>query len=123
MLVQFLSEDTDTHRPALQFVPAATLQGHEDWVKCLSFKSPESGKDTLVLASGSQDATIRLWNIEPFVKSALVSNHDSTNGNGVTDELLDAFEASLMNLEDSEDGGRQISLKRHILTVKHASGR
>lgn len=54
------------------------------------------------------------------MKSTLGSNGDA---DGVTDDLLDAFEASLVNLEDTEDGGRQISLKRHILTVKSASGR
>jgi hypothetical protein len=36
----------------------------------------------------------------------------------LSDDLLDAFEASLGDLTDAEEGGRQISLKRHILTVK-----
>ncbi|KAI0663098.1 WD40 repeat-like protein [Cubamyces menziesii] len=99
-----------------QFVQAAVLAGHEDWVKSLAFRPPESESDALILASGSQDANIRLWNIEPFTKSTFAPSGGSTSE--VTDELLDAFEASLVNLEDSEDGGRQISLKRHILTVK-----
>ncbi|KAI0637866.1 WD40 repeat-like protein [Trametes polyzona] len=98
------------------FVQAATLSGHEDWVKSLAFRPPQNDGDALVLASGSQDATIRLWNIEPFVKPTFSSSGGSSSE--VTDELLDAFEASLVNLEDTEDGGRQISLKRHILTVK-----
>lgn len=34
------------------------------------------------------------------------------------DELLDNFEASLGDLGDNEEGGRQISLKHHIVTVK-----
>jgi hypothetical protein len=73
------------------------------------------------LASGSQDATIRLWNIEPFVKE---KEKSSTNDSDpLSDELLDAFEASLGDLGDGEEGGRQISLKRTILTVKGASGR
>lgn len=62
-----------------------------------------------MLASGSQDATIRLWNIEPL-KLGL------TSGGG--DELLDAFEASLGDMDEGEEGGRQISLKRHIISVK-----
>ena len=74
----------------------------------------------MILASGSQDATIRLWNIEPFTRSAILSEEGLAS---TTDELMDAFEASLVNLEDTEDGGRQISMKRHILTVKSASGR
>ena len=36
-----------------------------------------------------------------------------------SDDLLDAFEASLADPTEGEEGGRQISLKRHILTVKH----
>ena len=36
---------------------------------------------------------------------------------------LDAFEASLGDLAEGEEGGRQISLKRHILTVKRNEGR
>jgi elongator complex protein 2 len=69
-----------------------------------------------VLASGSQDNTIRLWNIEPYVKSTTLAN--GVNGTGA-DDLLDAFEESLGDLGESEEGGRQISLKRHILTVKN----
>ncbi|KAI9001254.1 WD40 repeat-like protein [Trametes punicea] len=99
-----------------QFVQAAVLSGHEDWVKSLAFRPPRSGGDPLILASGSQDANIRLWNIEPFEKATFAPSGGSSSE--VTDELLDAFEASLVNLEDTEDGGRQISLKRHILTVK-----
>ncbi|KAM5535687.1 hypothetical protein V8D89_010674 [Ganoderma adspersum] len=101
------------------FVPGATLPGHEDWVKCLAFKPTDTELDSLILASGSQDATIRLWNIEPFSRSALGASGSSA---GETDDLLDAFEASLVNLADTEDGGRSISLKRHVLTVKSPSG-
>lgn len=36
----------------------------------------------------------------------------------LSDDLLDAFEASLADPAEGEEGGRQISLKRHILTVK-----
>ena len=39
------------------------------------------------------------------------------------DELLDSFETSLGDLVDGEEGGRQISLKHHILTVKTSAER
>ena len=39
----------------------------------------------------------------------------STDG---TDDLLDAFEASLGETTDGEEGGRQITMKRHLITVK-----
>ncbi|KAF7313748.1 hypothetical protein HMN09_00531900 [Mycena chlorophos] len=102
-------------RSADAFVPSAVLQGHEDWVKCLAFNLERDS--TLILASGSQDATIRLWKIEPLAKQA--SSSASQSSDPLSDALLDAFEASLGELGDAEEGGRQISLKRHVLTVKN----
>ena len=97
---------------------SASLSGHEDWVKSLAFQQTSSSQESLLLASGSQDATIRLWNIEPIMKKS-----SDTPANGLSDDLLDAFEASLANVGDAEEGGRQISLKRHILTIKTGAGR
>lgn len=100
-----------------QFTPSVTLSGHEDWIRALAFNDPSPSDSTLVLASGSQDNTIRLWNIEPHTKSAAPGANvldDKTS-----EELLDAFEESLGDLgQEGEDGGRQISMKRHILSVK-----
>ena len=90
---------------------SAALAGHEDWVKSLAFKQSTEKEECLVLASGSQDSTIRLWNVEPLKKAA---TEKASQG----DDLLDAFEASLGDLGEGEEGGRQVSLKRHILTVK-----
>ncbi|KAI0939553.1 hypothetical protein AcV5_000934 [Taiwanofungus camphoratus] len=101
-----------------QFVCSAALSGHEDWIRSLAFQEPVSDNDPLILASGSQDATIRLWNIEPYTRKT--TENASTHHDALSDELLDAFEASLGDLGDAEEGGRQISLKRHILTVKSA---
>ncbi|KAJ7276334.1 WD40-repeat-containing domain protein [Mycena haematopus] len=101
------------------FVRSAVLSGHEDWVRSLAFQNPAAAQDPLVLASGSQDATIRLWTIEPFTRYN-DSSLDNRPSDALSDDLLDAFEASLGELADAEEGGRQISLKRHILTVKSA---
>ncbi|KAJ3764130.1 WD40-repeat-containing domain protein [Lentinula raphanica] len=95
------------------FVQSAILGGHEDWIRGLSFSFPETD-GSLVLASGSQDATIRLWNIEVYKKGV---QSPSSEGLG-SDDLLDAFEESLGDFGDAEEGGRQISLKRHIFSVK-----
>ncbi|KAI6047250.1 WD40-repeat-containing domain protein [Pisolithus marmoratus] len=105
------------------FVRSATLPGHEDWVRALAFRSPPSSDgtandDPLVLASGSQDGTIRLWNIELVVKPMSSTDGHCVNGGSSTDELLDAFEASLADPTEGEEGGRQITLKRHIISVK-----
>ncbi|KAK1224413.1 Elongator subunit elp2 [Marasmius sp. AFHP31] len=99
-----------------QFVRAVVLSGHDDWVKSLSF-SPISPSDVLVLASGSQDGTIRLWNIEKYQKET----RTETSGTQ-SDDLLDAFEESLGDFTDAEEGGRQVSLKRHFLSIKNTSG-
>ena len=88
-------------------------------MKSLAFRSPFTDGDPLVLASGSQDGSIRLWNIDPLAKQN--NSTPTQEGGELSDELLDAFEASLGELADAAEGGRQISLKRHILTVK-ASG-
>ena len=97
----------------VQFMHAATLSGHEDWVRSLAFREPVGGHPS-ILASGSQDATIRLWTIEQWQKESLTT---------LSDELLDAFEASLGDLGENEEGGKQISLKRHIMTVRSNQGR
>ncbi|KAG0709563.1 WD40-repeat-containing domain protein [Suillus ampliporus] len=106
------------------FIRSVTLSGHEDWIRALAFRAPSTPNDPLVLASGSQDGTIRLWNVESFVKmQAQPQTHTKDSGDNLSDDLLDAFEASLGDLgADAEEGGRQISLKRHVLTVKSSSG-
>lgn len=108
----------------LQFIHSATLSGHEDWIRALAFRAPSPPSDPLILASGSQDGTIRLWNVESFIKMQVQpQNHTGGLGDELSDDLLDAFEASLGDLSaDAEEGGRQISLKRHVLTVKSSVG-
>ncbi|OJA16969.1 hypothetical protein AZE42_00596 [Rhizopogon vesiculosus] len=105
------------------FIRSVTLSGHEDWIPALAFRVPSTPNDPLVLASGSQDGTIRLWNVESFIKMQVQPQiHTGELGDELGDDLLDAFEASLGDLgTDAAEGGRQISLKRHVLTVKSNS--
>ncbi|KAK6334936.1 hypothetical protein TWF718_010376 [Orbilia javanica] len=44
------------------FTPSATLTGHENWIRSLSFVR-EASSDDLLLATGSQDRYIRLWRV------------------------------------------------------------
>lgn len=90
-------------------------------MKTLAFQRCIAGPSILTLASGSQDSTIRLWNIERLVKKKPSST--GQEGDVLNDELLDSFEASLGDLAEGEEGGRQISMKRHIVTVSKKDGR
>lgn len=94
------------------------LTGHEDWVRCLAFREPNSASDPIVLASGSQDGTIRLWRVEPFTM-----NVPTPGATSQTDDLIDAFEISLCSVGEDEEGGRQISLKQHVISLKTDGGR
>lgn len=59
-----------------------------------------------------------MWNIRTLDGARdRIDINESTNA--LSDDLLDAFEASLIDPTDGEEGGRQISLKRHVLAVKY----
>ncbi|XP_054015023.1 elongator complex protein 2 [Hylaeus anthracinus] len=45
----------------LRFIKVQVLVGHEDWVRCMDFNRDTD--DSILLATGSQDAMIRLWKI------------------------------------------------------------
>jgi elongator complex protein 2 len=99
----------------MQFVHSASLSGHEDWVKSLAFTQSRYSPPQLTLASGSQDGTIRLWTVDPVTPTRSQAV--------VEDDLLDAFEASLGDFSEGEEGGRQMSTKRHIVATKSVDGK
>lgn len=69
----------------------------------------------LTLASGSQDGTIRLWTVTP------ANDEASPVTNALDDQLLDTFEASLVDMNNDELG-KQVSLKQHLIKVKDQTG-
>lgn len=103
------------------FRPSLSLEGHEDWVRCLDFISHPRPNDSsitnLILASGSQDGYIRLWDV-----SAMTPDDSPDQSQGETkpdsildDAMLDEFERTITG----EAGGhRQINTKAHVLSVK-----
>ncbi|PVF97247.1 WD40 repeat-like protein, partial [Serendipita vermifera] len=92
-----------------QFVEATSLPGHEDWVKSLDFCAlPDN---SLLLASGSQDGTIRLWSV------TRAESHEQPRAIDIGDQLLDDFEQSLIDIDD-EYGGKQISMRHHLIQVR-----
>ena len=53
-----------TNSPVIEesrFLKVQVLTGHEDWVRCMDFNHDTD--NSILLASGSQDAMIRLWKI------------------------------------------------------------
>lgn len=82
-------------------------------MKAVSFRCVQSPPQ-VILASGSQDGIIRLWKI-----SEITSPHVPVS----KDDIFDLFEASLGEFGEAEEGGRQMSTKRHLITMKSISGR
>lgn len=93
------------------FVKALTLGGHDDWVRSLDFSSlfpPTSSlgdspslAGQLILASGSQDSSIRLWRIRSALREEAQSLSQRASHN-----LVDAFEELARHVEDefNQDG-------------------
>jgi WD40 repeat protein len=75
------------------FKLVGTLPGHEEWITCLA--SVVSDSRTLLLASGSKDAKIRIWRIS-------LSSQSST---GISTDLqqLDKFKELEVADEDKDD--------------------
>ncbi|TIB19093.1 hypothetical protein E3P92_00194 [Wallemia ichthyophaga] len=100
------------------FVKALSLEGHEDWVRALSFANfPSDNGDNLVLASGSQDGYIRLWNITTHLdnKPNLQVNLDKSTLNSA---LLDDFERKM---QKSDATTSSLSTKSHVFTDQNTS--
>lgn len=82
-------------------------------MKCLAFSTISSTH--LYLASGSQDGYVRLWLITTST-AAPIPNASTTPA--PIDELMDAFERSLGEMdEDTEEGGKKISNRSHVFAV------
>lgn len=102
-----------------QFIEAAVLSGHEDWVKALDFcpARDDLNHQPLTLASGSQDGTIRLW----AITQATLTHEPQQPTNVLDDQLLDAFETALGEM-NNEEYGKQVSMKQHLIKVRDETG-
>jgi hypothetical protein len=118
------------------------MEGHLDWVRCLDWSSsaetasgdsPAAGE--IFLASGSQDAYVRLWSLTPLataaaagldLESAAVEDADEA-GVGLDEKLFEEFEKRLnggaAGGDDDEGGVGQVSLKSFVVTARNFDGR
>lgn len=108
-----------------QFRKSLSLEGHTDWVRCLSFTTPvpataDAGPSTstaydiapgeVLLASGSQDNYIRLWRISRRSTSATDTAPPKPATSGL--DALDALDEALAAADDGE-----LRVKAHDFTV------
>ncbi|EJT97577.1 WD40 repeat-like protein [Dacryopinax primogenitus] len=100
---------TRSRLTSLQFRYRMSLEGHGDWIRCLSFVTEppieQEQPMRVILASGSQDGYIRLWTIAQIHQEE--SKRSGATG-GLSNDLLEIFEKSLAE-------GGQLSTKAHVL--------
>ena len=75
-----------------------------------------------MLASGSNDNSIRLWNIQQHVPEEVTKNEDVTEKNS-TEDSLHTNEASTGELKGGGKVDRRVSMKQYMLTAKSLDGR
>lgn len=87
-----------------------TLQGHDNWVRDLSFATFTGDyklniansfeKGDLMLASASQDKYIRLWKISSYIHTTNkpAEEEKEDNETGLSSELLDALKESALQV-------------------------
>jgi elongator complex protein 2 len=104
--------------PGAEFTHQATLSGHENWIRSLSFihEDPSSQDSDLILASSSQDLYIRLWRLHPGEELPPAATQSESKTYGLSTRLSNkahmlrlrsssqvwslTFEALLMGHED-----------------------
>ncbi|EST08140.2 Cytidyltransferase-like domain protein [Kalmanozyma brasiliensis GHG001] len=109
----------------LKFQHKLSLEGHEDWVKsldlCNTFVETDDvhRNQSILLASGSQDASVRLWKISPADKDASPSSQQSPSSSKTDDD----FEQMVSKIEsDRSSKAGEISTRAHPFCVERADG-
>lgn len=73
-----------------------SIAGHSDWVRSLDFcRVQEAQSSSLMLATGSQDGSVRLWRVE--------KSTSSTSVNTIPSKDLDEFERLAIQIEGNNE--------------------
>ncbi|KAJ1021089.1 hypothetical protein NDA16_003875 [Ustilago loliicola] len=103
-----------------EFQHKLSLEGHEDWVKsldlCTTFTAADSDHnvDTVMLASGSQDASVRLWKIALAQQGQTSTTQPSQTASSKEDD----FEQMVSKIEsDRSTKAGEISTRAHPFSV------
>ena len=97
-----------------------SLEGHEDWVKSLDFcdtgisEHDQSTQNVVMLASGSQDGSVRLWKFA--IQSNQSATHSPANPSDEFERIVSKIQADL----STNDG--EISTRAHNFDL-HKDGR
>lgn len=108
-----------------KFQHKLSLEGHGDWVKsldlCTTFTAADLDHniDTVMLASGSQDASVRLWKIAPAQQDQASSAQQSP----ISSSKGDDFEEMVSKIEsDRSTKAGEISTRAHPFSVTGQDG-
>ncbi|TKY88405.1 hypothetical protein EX895_002757 [Sporisorium graminicola] len=109
----------------LEFQQKLSLEGHEDWVKsldlCNTFTAADEQQqdDTVMLASGSQDSSVRLWKIAPADPAEATTSSKQARASPTDDD----FEQMVAKIESDRDTkAGEISNRAHPFDIERADG-
>lgn len=118
------SSSTDSAQQ-VEFQHKLSLEGHDDWVKSLDLchtytaAGTEHDVDTVMLASGSQDSSVRLWKIAPTTHQHAPSSQPAQAGSSIDDD----FEQMVSKIEsDRSTKAGEISTRAHPFSIERADG-
>lgn len=111
----------------LEFQHKLSLEGHEDWVKSLDLCNTFTIADdrervaTVMLATGSQDASVRLWKLAPISQNEPTSSTQQLRSSSPTQD--DDFEQMVAKIEsDRSTKAGEISTRAHPFFLTCADG-
>ncbi|XP_057331577.1 elongator complex protein 2 [Microplitis mediator] len=105
---------TDMSLSELNFIHTIELRGHQDWIQCLDIV--DYNRQSALMATGSQDGTIRLWKISSIAPEAV--DHEQRYQFSINNNNFDISLESVLNGHDHWVYGVHWSPKTNNLESK-----